>query len=52
VVIELTQESNGTRLTLVQTEVPESDIEGVKNGWRNHIFRAMKMTFGLGLPSI
>ena len=46
--IELQQESSGTKLTLLQTEVPDSDCEATKEGWKRHIFENIKSTFGYG----
>nr|CAB3220661.1 activator of 90 kDa heat shock protein ATPase homolog 1-like [Phallusia mammillata] len=48
VTINLTQNSDGTKLELEQTGVPESSIEATKNGWKNYYWRSIKMTFGYG----
>ena len=46
--IELKQEATGAKLSLLQTEVPEAECERTKEGWRRHIFEAIKTTFGFG----
>lgn len=46
--MDLTQEPSGAKLSLLQTEVPESECERTKEGWKRHIFEAMKSTFGYG----
>lgn len=48
VTIKLVQESDGAKLTLNQTGVPESDYERTLEGWQRHIFESIKNTFGYG----
>uniref|UniRef100_A0A1I8J610 Aha1_N domain-containing protein n=2 Tax=Macrostomum lignano TaxID=282301 RepID=A0A1I8J610_9PLAT len=38
----------GTQLELVQTQVPEKEVEFTRNSWQEHYFRAIKQTFGYG----
>jgi hypothetical protein len=47
-----------TVVTLVQTNVPSSDVHGnsnmkevVADGWKRNIFDRIKMVFGFGAPS-
>lgn len=48
VTITLTQTESDTKLQLVQTGVPTSDIERTREGWRMHQFERMKMILGFG----
>jgi len=48
VTIVLKQESDCTKLVLSQTEVPDSDAERTKEGWKRYIFEGIKSTFGFG----
>ena len=48
VTIQLNQETDCTKLVLLQTEVPESDAERTKEGWKRHIFQRIKTVFGYG----
>lgn len=50
--IELVQEPSQTKLTLLQTEVPEADLERTKQGWNRYIFESIKRTFGYGLHGL
>lgn len=46
--IEFKQESDSTQLILLQTEIPDSDVEATREGWKRHIFENIKSTFGYG----
>ena len=48
VTIELQQETDCAKLVLQQTEVPESDSERTREGWKRYIFESIKSTFGYG----
>ena len=48
VTIVLKQESDCTKLVLSQTEVPDSDAERTREGWKRYIFESIKSTFGFG----
>ena len=48
VTIQLNQEQDSAKLVLLQTEVPESDAERTKEGWKTHIFARIKTVFGYG----
>lgn len=52
VTISLTQESHGTKLRLLQTDVPEDDAERTREGWKRYIFNNIKTTFGYGTLSL
>jgi len=47
--IKLTQTEKGTKMTLEQTGVPETDIERTKQGWKNFYWNPIKFTFGFGV---
>ena len=38
--------SGGTRLTLIQSEIPEGQAQGYKQGWKEFYFDPMKRYFG------
>lgn len=46
--IEFKQETDSTKLVLLQTEVPDSDYDVTREGWKRHIFENIKSTFGYG----
>ena len=48
VTIQLHQEQDCAKLVLLQTDVPESDAERTKLGWKTHIFERIKSVFGYG----
>lgn len=47
--IVLDQTDKGTRMTLTQTGVPETDVERTKQGWKNFYWNPIKFTFGFGV---
>jgi len=47
--IALDQTDKGTRMTLTQTGVPETDVERTKQGWKNFYWNPIKFTFGFGV---
>merc|ERR1711935_1330868 len=47
--IELSQTDKGTRMTLTQSGVPETDVERTKQGWKNFYWNPIKFTFGFGV---
>ena len=52
VTIDLQQEPTSTKLTLVQTEVPEAELEQTKQGWKRYIFDPAKVILGMGLAPL
>ncbi|XP_065882852.1 activator of 90 kDa heat shock protein ATPase homolog 1-like [Dysidea avara] len=48
VTIEILELDDHTQLRLVQTEVPDDQLERTQQGWRRHYFECMKNTFGYG----
>lgn len=48
VVIELSQQADGTELRLSQTGIPTNDFDRTKEGWQNYYWRSIKQTFGFG----
>ncbi len=48
VTLELKQNISSTELSLHQTEVPESDCDNTRSGWKRYIFERIKNTFGYG----
>ena len=52
VTIDLQQELTSTKLTLVQTEVPEAELERTKQGWNRYIFNPAKVNLGMGLAPL
>eukprot|EP00054_Salpingoeca_dolichothecata_P016326 m.95532 g.95532 ORF g.95532 m.95532 type:complete len:362 (+) comp21927_c0_seq2:80-1165(+) len=48
--IELSPQDGNTKLSLTQTDVPESDYGRTKEGWTSHQFNRMKAIFGFGSP--
>jgi hypothetical protein len=59
--VNLTFEQTGpgnTKVKLVQTGVPSSDVHGnsnmkqvVEEGWKRNVFDRIKMVYGYGAPS-
>lgn len=49
VTIEIVQKEDCTDLSLVQTGIPSSDHERIKDGWKRRIFEPIKSTFGYGV---
>lgn len=48
VTMEMVQKEDCTDLSLVQTGIPSSDHERIKDGWKRLIFEPIKSTFGYG----
>jgi len=48
VVMEISNKSGKTLLTLVQSGVPEEDREKTEGGWKDNYFRRIKGVFGYG----
>nr|VZI11779.1 unnamed protein product [Spirometra erinaceieuropaei] len=46
--LEFTPSDCGTRLTLTQSNVPASDMEGTKAGWSSHYFMGIRRIFDCG----
>jgi len=46
--MEIVELDDHTQLRLVQTEVPDDQLEVTQQGWRRHYFECMKNTFGYG----
>ncbi|KAL7060441.1 hypothetical protein AAHC03_09707 [Spirometra sp. Aus1] len=46
--LEFTPSDCGTRLTLTQSNVPASDMEGTKSGWSSHYFMGIRRIFDCG----
>jgi activator of HSP90 ATPase len=44
--ITLEEDSNGTKITLTHTNIPEGQAEGYKQGWEDFYFTPMRAYFG------
>lgn len=44
--IKLDETKNGTKLTLVHSEIPDGQAKSYKSGWVEHYFNPMKEYFG------
>ncbi len=45
VTISLHEEKKGTRIELIHTNIPESEMEEMEKGWRRYYFGALKHYF-------
>ncbi|EDV21749.1 Activator of 90 kDa heat shock protein ATPase-like protein 1 [Trichoplax sp. H2] len=48
VTISITQEDDCTKLNLVQSGIPATDIDRTREGWKRYYWQSMKDTFGYG----
>lgn len=48
VTLNLEQKEDCTQLTLTQKQVPVSEIERTRDGWRTYYWESMRKTFGFG----
>ncbi|VDL93531.1 unnamed protein product [Schistocephalus solidus] len=46
--LEFTPSDSGTHLTLTQSNVPASDVDGTKSGWSSHYFMGIRRIFDCG----
>ena len=44
----ISQSSDDTLLSMIQSEVPAKEVENTKMGWQRYYFEAIKRTFGFG----
>lgn len=44
--IQIEQQSDSTKIILVQTGVPKLNVDNTEEGWKKHYFESIKRTFG------
>ncbi|XP_033107290.1 activator of 90 kDa heat shock protein ATPase homolog 1-like [Anneissia japonica] len=49
VTMEFSQEPDGASMKLVQTGVPDNEVERTKEGWKENFWARIRQTFGFGI---